>query len=951
MKKQLYFLLTGFILFCLGTGTLLGNDGSPQILKEWKFDTTSDLSVISWNHLTKPTLSHGSLNAEMTSWDPFFVFGGIEIKPQPGQYIEFRMKSNGVGDGEFYYASSNEGQYGGFVPQKVQHWAINHDGQWHTYRIYPIWRTEPRIIKIRLDFGNPGVKPAKNIRVEIDHLKIVDPQFNKARPMVPSWSEEELKKDWTTVKTDQSITMTSKIGVFDAFEFGSWISIDLKRKSNSSVQKEQQAILRLWGSKTDGAAEIKFPIQNDNFVYNFNIGNEPWWNGQFYQLELVLPSNDIVVQQLRVSEEPFGPGKIDINYQGMTNALNRTEVPVDYLIRMKNIGGTTFKNLHFDLVLDDRIEKVKYVGANINDTTKCENRNLPDIEPFIPIDLNLTFQCTEPGQHTIRLDLKDKSQSDKIIATIPIKLDITPSLHLPKASYVPKPIPVKSKYQLGALYFPGWSKREAWDRIKVSEPIRKPVLGWYDEGNPEVVDWQIKWATETGIQFFLVDWYWNRGSQHLDHWVKAFQQAKYRSYMKWAMMWANHNGPGSHSVEDMTVVTKFWIDNYFNTPEYYRIDDKPVVMIWSPEGMDNDVIAIERKKGNMLKKGEGVKILLDRSRKMAQEAGYKGIYFVAMKWPESSPNADIVQGLKDGGFDCTSLYHFMHHGNKAENPRKFRFDLVVDATSTFLEARQEAGILPFFPNLSSGWDSRPWHGDRQTIIYDRTPEKFGKICRIIKDFVDRTGMQPIVTAPVNEWGEGSYIEPNLEFGFDMYEQIRETFCEKPTEGFPPYYGPTDVGLGPYDLPPIVKATFNGCWSFSDKEKSAWQPLMGINNFQIKDNRIIFQTTNKDPAIQTGFEQIKAKNWTQLIIRMKIKTAKQTKDGLVSQIFWVPTFGEASENGSLSLPIINDGQFHNYIFELNKVKSWHGLVSGFRFDPLNQSDATVEIESIQMKNQQ
>ena len=43
------------------------------------------------------------------------------------------------------------------------------------------------------------------------------------------------------------------------------------------------------------------------------------------------------------------------------------------------------------------------------------------------------------------------------------------------------------------------------------------------------------------------------------------------SYLKWAMMWANHDGPGSHSLEDRAKVTKYWIDNYFNTPEYYCI--------------------------------------------------------------------------------------------------------------------------------------------------------------------------------------------------------------------------------------------------------------------------------------------------------------------------------------------------------------------------------------------
>ena len=47
---------------------------------------------------------------------------------------------------------------------------------------------------------------------------------------------------------------------------------------------------------------------------------------------------------------------------------------------------------------------------------------------------------------------------------------------------------------------------------------------------------------------------------------------------------------------------------------------------------------------------------------------------------------------------------------------------------------------------------------------------------------------------------GSYIEPNNEFGFGMYEAIREVLCKKPEGGFPVNYAPHEVGLGPYDYP-------------------------------------------------------------------------------------------------------------------------------------------------------
>jgi hypothetical protein len=50
----------------------------------------------------------------------------------------------------------------------------------------------------------------------------------------------------------------------------------------------------------------------------------------------------------------------------------------------------------------------------------------------------------------------------------------------------------------------------------------------------------------------------------------------------------------------------------------------------------------------------------------------------------------------------------------------------------------------------------------------------------------------------NEWGEGSYIEPNTEFGFGDLEAIRAVFCEPGP--FPQNIAPQDLGLhDKYDL--------------------------------------------------------------------------------------------------------------------------------------------------------
>ena len=85
------------------------------------------------------------------------------------------------------------------------------------------------------------------------------------------------------------------------------------------------------------------------------------------------------------------------------------------------------------------------------------------------------------------------------------------------------------------------------------------------------------------------------------------------------------------------------------------------------------------------------------------------------------------------------------------------------------------------------------------------PELFEQLLVAGRAFQEKHPQPFIVLGPANEWGEGSYIEPCTEFGFAMYEKVRKVFGKGDPASWPINYGPTDVGLGPYDLlePPTM----------------------------------------------------------------------------------------------------------------------------------------------------
>ena len=764
-----------------------GSDGTAnaqqaETVKQWTFNTDGDKE--GWtgaNCLRDVVVQDGVLRGTLTGRDPFIVVSGLEITARPWNVFQARLRI--VQDepllqrgGELFYANSNEGPYGGFSQAKTGKWTAPDANTWEVITIYPFWSRERNIIKLRLDFPAPAENQMNKAVVEVDWKEVSDLKLESQPEIKPSWNVDNGAKD----------TWQSPMFSLDAEQIGSWLTISALVGAPRTVEFSWMNQRGVFYTTT---IELK---KNLTGLYNVNLANGKYWKGRIHQFKLrVLPDSEskagVTFQSVAVSLRPQGPANIDVMFCGIEDAIVRAGYETAFFLDLVNCGGEDAPALTFDSVkLPEGVSLSSAENQKTIEPLKIGERR----RMLFPVKVN------KPVEGTISLNLCASEEGRFQVVPVEIPISVLPSLNLPKADYVPEPKPVKSEYEIGALYFPGWYHGHSWSRVWNRCPVRRPLLGWYNESSPEVVDWQIKWSVENGIQYYLVDWYWNKGNQHLEHWIKGFQQAKYKSYLKWAMMWANHNGPGSHSLEDQAKVTKYWIDNYFKTPEYYCIDGKPVVMIWSPAGMDRDVIEIEKKKGNELTKGEGVRQLLDLSREMAQKAGLKGIYFVAMKWPEASTNATDIQWLADAGFEMTSIYHFMDDGGKAVTRRKFNFDLVVGASKPFWERRNEAGILPFLPNLSTGWDDRPWND--HCWIAERTPAKFGEICRQFKQFSKESGVKRAVLAPVNEWGEGSYAEPCREFGFGMYEAVRDNLCEEPESGWPPNYGPKDVGLGPYE---------------------------------------------------------------------------------------------------------------------------------------------------------
>lgn len=332
---------------------------------------------------------------------------------------------------------------------------------------------------------------------------------------------------------------------------------------------------------------------------------------------------------------------------------------------------------------------------------------------------------------------------------------------------IPPPRPaVTGAYQVGAYYFPGWPTRERW-KVLDAFPERMPLLGYYAEGDPAVMDWQIRWAVEHGISFFAFDWYWDRGRRQLEHALDdGYLRARFRSSMKFCLLWANHNPRGSSSEADLLALVDHWIARYFRRPEYLTLDGKPVVIVFSPRRLREDMDS------------EGVRAAFVGMRARVRAAGWPGLYIMGAA---REGRAGLI-ALRDEGYDAGTGYNYPRAGMADKAAREAPYDDMVDGYEQIWYSIAAERVIDYVPVTEPGWDSRPWHGAKALVRTGRSPDKFREMLRRARAFTDRHpaagGRKLVLIEAWNEYGEGAAIEPHREWGFAYLDAVRDVFVTR-----------------------------------------------------------------------------------------------------------------------------------------------------------------------------
>lgn len=891
-------------------------------LAEWSFNRAGDLEGWQPNgHLTGVTVTNGVLICRAIGSDPILELRPLlDLKTSPWQQIEVRLKADRDGVAEFFWSGVATGRFGGFSQEKTTRFNVAGDGQWHTYRLLPFWHPEGKIVRLRFDVYD-GTK------FEVDSIRITE---LSVRPSVERAEFDFTRgsQGWQAINEARLATgpqgLVLSAPARDSFALSPPLRVKADGQSYVSVRMPvdhgSHATLFFANEQEHGLHSFAFPIEADGkeHTYNLDMISASHWRGSIIALGLHPGDGagaQLHVRWLKVSEEAQGSPQLKVLGCALEDALPRAGVPTMLSIRAANTGGESASNLQARLVLPE--------GVTILSTTP------------VPLD-GKTLSFGEETSWSWKVESKNPltgeaslslSAANAEAVTVRVPIRFTPRLNIPHTGYVPEPKPVRGAFEVGAYYFPGWNTAGRWQPVQ-RFPERRPVLGWYREGDPEVADWQIKWAVEHGITFFAYDWYWSQGNRSLEHGLHdGYFKARYRHLLKFCLLWANHNPPHTSTHEDCLAVTRYWIENYFRRPEHLTIDGKPAVIIFSTHRLTEDLGSA------------GVKKAFEAMRAECVRAGLKGLYLIGCVGDAGGARHAALEG-----YDSVTAYNWPGLGMSGEGKRA-PFETLVPAYRRQWEHIMEQSPIPLLPlPLCGGWDSRPWHGENNLIRFGRTPELFQRHLLDAKQVLGKQGTNNIVLVEAwNEWGEGSYIEPHQEFGFGYLDAIREVFTDAPKAHDD--VTPADVGLGPYDVPPAPPA--RTAWNFEHSDEG-WNNTMGFAEVKVQGGVLTARTTSRDPAFFSPALQARANRFTAVVVRMKL----QREDGQPlqdkAQLFWSTSRLSESESTSERFAVVGDGQWHEYTVPVAQNRRWRGIITRLRLDPCNLTGVKVEVSAVKLK---
>lgn len=343
-----------------------------------------------------------------------------------------------------------------------------------------------------------------------------------------------------------------------------------------------------------------------------------------------------------------------------------------------------------------------------------------------------------------------------------------------------------------------------WDNVRKAKPLfeghyqpRVPLDAvYYDQSRIETIRNQVKLAKNYGIYGFCHYHYWFDGKQLLETPTNLWL-ANTDVDFPFCLSWANETWSRRWDGRDHQILIKQthpptkqswsrhfdYLINIWRDERAIKIDGKPVFVIYRPQKI--------QKIGNML----------EYWNQQAKKSGLKGIYFIYQQQYRLHDDRSLRSFNTRFRFEPFNSIYSQGYSSKSAN--KSRLRALIDKFPTRVQGliwsiwnlRQQSASRHDYdtvwrqiidevqkspskelPGAFVDWDNTARYGERATIIEGASPERFRYWFRIL---IDTLSTRPADTNFLffnawNEWSECAYLEPDLRYGHEYLQIVKET---------------------------------------------------------------------------------------------------------------------------------------------------------------------------------
>jgi len=303
------------------------------------------------------------------------------------------------------------------------------------------------------------------------------------------------------------------------------------------------------------------------------------------------------------------------------------------------------------------------------------------------------------------------------------------------------------------------------------QPRLPTDLGFYDLRLPETREAQAALARQYGVSAFCYYYYWFNGRRVLDRPLNEVLASGAPDF-PFMICWANE--PWSRNWDGLNddvllpqIYEPGWPARFaadvaplMQDRRYVRIGGKPMLLIYRIGHLPNCIMAIRE-----LREGLAA-------------AGVVEVHLAAAA-VKFSGDTELPENPSDLGLDA--YFDFPPHQTSCRPPDPlptglperlgglFDYNHVVSASLGAMNAAVE-GVR--HRGVMAGWDNTPRMGERANIFHGATPASFRRWLRgVIVHERRQRGERVVFINAWNEWGEGTYLEPDREFGQGWLEAV------------------------------------------------------------------------------------------------------------------------------------------------------------------------------------